>query len=587
VQTPLQSGKDGATVELPTPYRDAAPTYRAAGWVGVLPIPAGTKRLRKVGWTGHDGAWPSGADIYAWADSDDTAEGAGNIALRLPPGVIGIDVDNYAGKHGASTLAAAVASLGELPPTWSSTARSDGDSRIRLYRVPEGLRWPGQLGEHVEIIQTTHRYMLVWPSINPDTSTVYRWYEPSGLVTTQIPHPDELPDLPDAWIAGLTGGELAEDVAFADLSSDAAGAWIAGHGLGSPCGPMATVRDRLLHELAHGSAHESLRRLMGLVRLAEQGHPGLLQVIGEVHASFMRESTRAGRHGSARDPREAEGEWRRSLDGAMRRVLGQPSISADDSTPFGDPCALPYGAGLIAPLAVAGTSALSVAVAEPIGLPAPAQPAQHAEGDAGNAEEDPISLAELVRERMIAAEELKLDVRDEAARRRRAREILPPPPPVLLSEFLAIEDEPVRYRVDGLMPVGARVMLTAQFKAGKTTLVSNLLRALVDGEDFLGRAVEQPAGRIVLIDAELDEAMLRRWLRDQGIQHDDRIAVVSLRGRLSSFDVLGAPRRVGRRAGRAGAGGRGAGLSPPRARRRGPRRGQGRRPLPHRLRRTA
>ncbi len=48
--------------------------------------------------------------------------GGGNVGLRLPECVLGIDVDAYAGKSGAATLAEAEARLGALPLTWRSTA---------------------------------------------------------------------------------------------------------------------------------------------------------------------------------------------------------------------------------------------------------------------------------------------------------------------------------------------------------------------------------------------------------------------------------------------------------------------------------
>lgn len=112
------------------------------------------------------------------------------------------------------------------------------------------------------------------------------------------------------------------------------------------------------------------------------------------------------------------------------------------------------------------------------------------------------------------------------------------PPVVSLAEFLSTRDEPVTYRVEDLWPVGGRVVLAAQHKAGKSTLRDNLVRALVDGVSFLGQFYVAPfQGQIVLIDDELDERMLRRWLREQGIQHPQRVHVVSLRGRAGSFDL--------------------------------------------------
>ncbi|MUN38985.1 AAA family ATPase [Actinomadura litoris] len=110
---------------------------------------------------------------------------------------------------------------------------------------------------------------------------------------------------------------------------------------------------------------------------------------------------------------------------------------------------------------------------------------------------------------------------------------------VLLDEFLTVEDEPVRYRVDRLWPIGGRVVAAAQYKSGKTTLRDNLVRALVDKEDFLGAfAVEPPAGRVAVIDNELDERTLRRWLREQRIANPNRVAVLPLRGKVGTFDLL-------------------------------------------------
>lgn len=129
------------------------------------------------------------------------------------------------------------------------------------------------------------------------------------------------------------------------------------------------------------------------------------------------------------------------------------------------------------------------------------------------------------------------------ARRRLDQETRPQitlPPVKPLDVLLAELDTTVEFRIDQLALAGARVMLSAQYKAGKTTIVANLLRSLADAEPFLGRFdVKIPAARIVLIDDELDENTLRRWLRDQQIHNTGAIAdVVSLRGRLAAFNLL-------------------------------------------------
>jgi hypothetical protein len=129
------------------------------------------------------------------------------------------------------------------------------------------------------------------------------------------------------------------------------------------------------------------------------------------------------------------------------------------------------------------------------------------------------------------------------ARRRLDDEEHPPvqAPPVLgLGELLAEPDEPCPYRIAQVAPADARILLSAQYKAGKTTLVGNLIRSLVDGEPFLGRfTVSTPAKRVVLIDDELSKRQLRQWLRDQNITNTSAVAdVISLRGRVGSFNLL-------------------------------------------------
>lgn len=112
------------------------------------------------------------------------------------------------------------------------------------------------------------------------------------------------------------------------------------------------------------------------------------------------------------------------------------------------------------------------------------------------------------------------------------------PTPESLTELLAVPDDDAQYRIADLLPVGARVLLAAQYKAGKTTMMANLLRSLADSDPFLGRYTITPITRVTVIDTELDKRMLRRWLRTQGIRNTNHINVISLRGKLSTFDIL-------------------------------------------------
>jgi hypothetical protein len=167
---------------------------------------------RHRSWTGHGAPDPSGADIEAWLDGP---EAAFNIGLRLPAGVLGLDVDAYPGKRGGESLAELIARHGPLPATWITTARTDGVSGIRLFRVPTSIdgheiNWPGEAGKHIELIQHGHRYAVVWPSINPEAGgALYGWRHgmdlgrPDDVRTDVIPRPDELPWLPESWVRGL------------------------------------------------------------------------------------------------------------------------------------------------------------------------------------------------------------------------------------------------------------------------------------------------------------------------------------------------------------------------------------------------
>lgn len=84
----------------------------------------------------------------------------------------------------------------------------------------------------------------------------------------------------------------------------------------------------------------------------------------------------------------------------------------------------------------------------------------------------------------------------------------------------------------GLHRVGYNATITAPFKTGKTTLLGNLVRALADGESFLGRfpVGEAFTGRVGLLNYELTDVDQLQWLEDQGIENADRVALQNLRG---------------------------------------------------------
>lgn len=112
------------------------------------------------------------------------------------------------------------------------------------------------------------------------------------------------------------------------------------------------------------------------------------------------------------------------------------------------------------------------------------------------------------------------------------------PPKKRLDHFLAEPDEEVQFRIADVLPRDAHWLFTAQKKAGKTTTVANTLRSLADGDPFLGRHQVEKVDTIALLDNEMSESMLRRWLRAQGMLSASSVELVSLRGRVGSFNIL-------------------------------------------------
>lgn len=161
------------------------------GW-SPLPLPAQRKGPPPEGFTGYRGRRPTEAELDAW-------DWSGNLAIRLPPDVVGIDVDAYNG----GSLEPLERAYGELPPTTWSTSRDDG-SGIALFRVPVGTTLATNPAPGVDMIQTHHRYMVVHPSVHPE-GRPYQWLdEQSAEPLDTPPPPDELPALPWAWIEALS-----------------------------------------------------------------------------------------------------------------------------------------------------------------------------------------------------------------------------------------------------------------------------------------------------------------------------------------------------------------------------------------------
>lgn len=120
--------------------------------------------------------------------------------------------------------------------------------------------------------------------------------------------------------------------------------------------------------------------------------------------------------------------------------------------------------------------------------------------------------------------------------RRRASQIeseglFSPPAFVNFADELTEDDPEIEWTVEGLHAVGTNSTITAGFKTGKSTLMRNLVAALIDGRPFLGRhSVRALAGRVAYLNFEVEQVQMKRDLRDMGLINTQKLFMAHLRG---------------------------------------------------------
>lgn len=205
---------DATTSSDSAPYRESALIYFSKGWTDVFPLgrrggPQYAKEPVPVGVTGYDAKPVGWQKIHSTVHSP---AGLRNVAVRMPRHIICLDVDQYEGHDGLTTLRKAEANLGPLPATWRNSARGLTESGHRYFRLPVGmLPLPGAeeilekaYGPNIEILHYGRRYAVVWPSLNPSAGLArYEWYRPDGEVAGCPPAVIDIPLLPDSWVALL------------------------------------------------------------------------------------------------------------------------------------------------------------------------------------------------------------------------------------------------------------------------------------------------------------------------------------------------------------------------------------------------
>lgn len=357
-------------------FADAVVSYVQAGWPCVLPVPTDTKFPPPVdfhedgtrtSYTGQSAIDPSPEKYIQWIDKVPNH----SVALRMPLGIIGIDVDHYdkvsmvtdpetgelvekvVQKRGGDQLAALEAKLGPLPATWRSSSRA-APSGIMFFRVPEG-RYRTKLGDSIEIIQFHHRYAVVAPSVHetkqPDAfnapSGPYAWsfYSESAKATVSFtygpPHgPASLTELPEAWVAYLREGATEAGPEAADVSSGHAMLYAITSDDRTECADVTEARDRarrLMTEADSGSRHDTAtERTHHLINLGASGHPGVGPALTELSGLWNELTAGEGR----------EEEWDRMLLTSARKAV----TAIGGCEPVGaDPCLMVGGFEVPAP----------------------------------------------------------------------------------------------------------------------------------------------------------------------------------------------------------------------------------------------
>ena len=159
---------------------DRAHEAVAAGWE-IFPLRGKLPRISKRdGGNGHLDATTDSRQVAEWWRKWPNA----NIGARPAEWMIVIDVDP---RHGGS-FAKLVEAAGELPPTLHSfSGRDDGGMHLFFRRSGLGEVTSERLPEGIDV-KTRNGYIVLPPSIHPDTMKSYRWGErreiaaaPAGL----------------------------------------------------------------------------------------------------------------------------------------------------------------------------------------------------------------------------------------------------------------------------------------------------------------------------------------------------------------------------------------------------------------------
>lgn len=273
----------------------------------LLPLNAGAKFAPPTGTIGMRGTDEAGKENAAPTPRITDAQRAtwaprvGNVALRYAPEVFALDIDDgYKDKTGMATIAAAEATAGALPPTWSICPRGSlHHGGHLLYRWSPDAHLTGDFfkklkspGANIDLLHCALRYSVAPGStvpVDPDDLTQgyreYVWYTPDGTPSEVGPTLDDIPVIPDDWYYEILRDEDTADYGVGGGRASSADAEDFAAQMIADDRPMCRRTRRKLDEAvemfeAAGSGQHDEALLAGTMSVANVcalGHPGFAE----------------------------------------------------------------------------------------------------------------------------------------------------------------------------------------------------------------------------------------------------------------------------------------------------------------------
>lgn len=320
----------------PIAASEAAEVYRAKGYTRPIPINSDAKEPPEKDTTGGVDA------VSARRVAEEALTGhRKNVGLVMDSGaedfgLVAVDIDDYDEKNGYANLMQLCADLGvEWEESLRTTRRGAADrSGKRLYKVPAGVKFASAVCKGVDVVQLTHRYIVVAPSVvggKPE-----QWYDADGnpVDLEDLPCAVDLPWLAPALVAHLNDGEISDPMTPAvALGAMQAGAWLESvchNPHGAPTGALIRAdlsEEALRHTLRSGAEgrHDTTIGLQRRVARAavEHGAQGVLPVLERLRVAFVDAMTDPKVDGRTIGTRTAEVEFDRGLRTEVNKIRGE------------------------------------------------------------------------------------------------------------------------------------------------------------------------------------------------------------------------------------------------------------------------